>query len=156
MGTRSTITFISRYEDPESHRVMETPYVRIYQQYDGYPEGVGLELVDWLEKKNLVKWVSLYTDDIANGLGCLTAQYIRDHKPGPGDLYIEPLDTDLTYIDYNYEVIFDRNGDYVGCKHKSTDFITLRIYRYGGTTPFFIGKPEELREYIQRLEEVHG
>ncbi len=48
MGTRSTITF---YEKRGTELI---PYVNIYQQYDGYLEGVGEDLCKWLKNKIIV------------------------------------------------------------------------------------------------------
>ena len=149
MGTRSTITFIGKVGDKE------IPYVRIYQQYDGYLSGVGLDLIRWLQKKNIVNGISDYTSDIANGLGCLAAQYIRDYKYGVGDLYIDPIDSDLKFIDYNYDVVFDISAsiDPKGNKQPATDFITFRVNNWG-KDPFFVGSPEELEKYIrEEMEE---
>lgn len=148
MGTRSTITFIGKIDNKE------IPYVRIYQQYDGYLDGVGLELINWLENKNIVNGISDYRSDIANGLGCLVAQYIRDFKTEAGGLYIDPIDSDLKFIDYNYDVVFDIGSGNLAKDNgqKTTDFITFRI-SYWDESPFFIGNSEELKKYIQREKE---
>lgn len=145
MGTRSTITFTGKIDDKE------VPYVRIYQQYDGYLEGVGLELICWLKTKNIVNGISDYTSDIANGLGCLAAQYVRDYKDGVGDLYIDPIDSDLKLIDYNYDVVFDLKSSLnpKNNKQPAIDFITIRV-RTCDDSPFFVGTPAELAEYIDK------
>ena len=63
MGTRSTITFCEKIDD----KII--PYVNIYQQYDGYLEGVGKELCEWLEDKIIVNGFSPGDRrDIANGV----------------------------------------------------------------------------------------
>lgn len=81
MGTRSTITFYSNDKN--------TPIVNIYQQYDGYLGGVGKDLCKWLENKIIVNGFSFHDKrDIANGVGCLAAQYIKDNKKEVGNLYI--------------------------------------------------------------------
>ena len=75
MGTRSTITFYEKRDDKL------IPYVNIYQQYDGYLEGVGKELCEWLEDKIIVNGFSYFDKrNIANGVGCLVAQFISDKK----------------------------------------------------------------------------
>ena len=48
MGTRSTISFIEKDKNGES------TVACIYQQYDGYLEGVGKSLVEWLMPKIMV------------------------------------------------------------------------------------------------------
>ena len=144
MGTRSTITFYCK--DINSTR--EIPYVRIYQQFDGYLEGVGMKLIDWLDRKTIVNGISEYTPDIANGPSCLVAQYIRDFKTKAGGLYIEPITTDLSVTDYNYDVIYNPRGDFPGMNRKASECFTIRVTYGWEESPFFIGTPEELREYI--------
>ena len=146
MGTRSTITFYRKDKDSTK----ETPYVRIYQQFDGYLEGVGMELLDWLDNKTLVNGISDYRDpDIANGLGCLIAQFIRDFKDEVGGLYIYPVTSDTSLIDYNYDVVYNPRGDIPGAIREANECFVIRVtYGWGDGQPFFIGTPEELREYI--------
>lgn len=80
MGTRSTVSFFEN----KKH------LVSIYQQYDGYLSGVGEELKDFLNEKVLVNGVNSKMDrsKIANGTGCLAAQFIERFKNGLG-LYID-------------------------------------------------------------------
>ena len=107
MGTRSTITFCEKINDEIQ------PLVSIYQQYDGYLEGVGKDLCTWLSKMTILNGYSFYdrySDDVANGVGCLVAQYIRNIKPHIGDTYIIPMDSSQDDIDYNYKIIFDSYG----------------------------------------------
>lgn len=81
MGTRSTISF---YEN-EKHMVS------IYQQFDGYLACVGRELYTFLNSKQLVNGITSRHDrtKIANGSGCLAAQFIASLKSEPGNVYIE-------------------------------------------------------------------
>ena len=148
MGTRSTITFIGKRGDKE------IPYVRVFQMFDGYLEGVGLELINWLDEMEIVNGISEYTSGIANGFGCLIAQYIRDFKPELGGLYVDPLTSDLTYVDYNYDVIYSLKHDLTG-NMKASDCITLRISNFGGE-PFFTGTVNNFREYIKQQDCLHG
>jgi hypothetical protein len=43
MSTRSTVKFYNG--------VQEQPVLSVYQQFDGYIEGVGHELANWLKQK---------------------------------------------------------------------------------------------------------
>ena len=104
MGTRSTIAFIDNREK-DGKVVYSNELVRIYQQYDGYPSGVGLKLANWLNDKKLVNGFSY--DETAengycNGVGCMSAQFIHDFKVGIGGLYITDHDD---FEEYNYKVI---------------------------------------------------
>lgn len=100
MGTRSTIHF---QEDLE-------PVVSIYQQFDGYPASVGLELADFLKEITMVNGIPAGSSDkrYANGIGCLAAQFIADHKDGPGGFYITHPDDSQ---EYNYVVNYTTRDD---------------------------------------------
>jgi len=92
MGTRSTVKF---YQDQQI-------VASIYQQYDGYISGVGYDLAKWLKTKTVINGIGNETmEGFANGIGCLAAQYIREHKVKIGNLYMTTVDDEQ---EYNYEV----------------------------------------------------
>ena len=135
MGTRSTMKFIRKGNNKL------TPLVSIYRQYDGYVDGVGHELAKWLLDKNIVNGFGISADitKLANGFGCLIAQYIRDFKTEPGYLYITDMDNKG---EYNYEVIFDDDKYFRGI-HNVDDLITIKVDSY----PNFKGTPSELLSF---------
>lgn len=92
MGTRSIITF---KEDGQT-------LCSIYQQWDGYPTGVGLELAEFLKSKELVNGISGDRSTVFNGAGCLVAQYIAKHKTEAGSFYITK--PDAVFEEFNYVV----------------------------------------------------
>ncbi len=96
MGTRSTIKFYSEND-------LETPLVCIYNQWDGYVNGVGYDLAKWLNGKKVINGFSSQTmeEGYANGMGCLAAQYLQEHKKSIGGLYIDSINN---VESYNYEV----------------------------------------------------
>lgn len=94
MGTRSTIHFSEG----------KNTVVSIYQQYDGYPENVGLELAQFLLTGKLVNGFGSKDETNFNGMGCLTAQFIAKHKKGIGGFYIT---TKKDRQEYNYFVTCD-------------------------------------------------
>lgn len=96
MGTRSTVAFIDNGQC----------IAKIYQQYDGYISGVGHELAEWLKGKTIVNGFNSTHEDgrHANGMGCLAAQYIADHKQGIGGFYMTSVDDAQ---EYNYIVTHD-------------------------------------------------
>lgn len=53
MGTRSTTTFVSKYGNEN------TTLVKIYQQFDGYIDGVGHSLADWLLHKRMINGIGV-------------------------------------------------------------------------------------------------
>jgi len=138
MGTRSTIIFSAGNE------YEYIPLVKIYQQYDGYIKGVGYELANWLLKKNIVNGFSERNDTDANGVGCLTAQFIRDFKKEIGGLYIIPNDPD-DFQDYNYEVVLNdlKTGN-------ADDLTTIIVKRWDDEDPIFVGKPSELLKFEEK------
>lgn len=111
MGTRSTIKF---YEEGS-----KTPILSVYQQYDGYIDGVGHDLAKWLKNKKIV-------NGYANGMGCLAAQFVADHKTEIGGFYITNSKDEQ---EYNYKVT-----------HKKGDF----VIEVNGDQ--FKGSPDELLE----------
>ena len=131
MGTRSTIRFIEKYEN------RETQLVNIYQQFDGYIEGVGYELAKWLINKTIVNgFVSNDEKNNANGIGRLAAQFIKDFKKHIGGLYIVGS---TNAQEYNYDVIIDARQ--IG---RVNDIALIRISKYDEKAPVFIGRPSEL------------
>lgn len=135
MSTRSTIKFVKKCNGKE------TPIVNIYQQFDGYLEGVGIELAKWLCKKELVNGLTNYSDwSEANGCSDLAAQYIAVFKREPGDLYITSFN-DIE--EYNYTVIIDE--DLTG----SLDKLAQVVVTDYANEVIFKGSPIDLIKYIE-------
>jgi len=141
VGTRSTIKFIRKSGNDL------TPLVNIYQQYDGYVEGVGYDLAKWLKGKRIINGIGMgqNTNAYANGFECLIAQFIRDFKKEVGGLYITTIDNSQ---EYDYQVIFDEDkmfGDKPFTFNTDgwdvDELITIKV------NSFFEGTPSELLEY---------
>ena len=106
MGTRSLVRFYSTEHGEDNEQ--EALLVTIYQQYDGYPDGVGLQLARWLERYTVGNGIPMDPPvPFANGPGCLAAQYIAEHKRQPGGFYIDNGKYDQ---EFNYEVRVSWNG----------------------------------------------
>lgn len=150
MGTRSLITFIKL--DPETKK--ETPLVAIYQMYDGYLNGVGKELCEWLSKKKMINGLGFYqnTDEYVNGIGCLAAQFIRDFKIDVGGLYIYPIDCERRWIDYCYDVVIDNQIYFPLDGIPVADLTKIRVSNWQ-YKPFFEGTVEELMKYKEPEED---
>ena len=92
MGTRSLTRVIPRQEGlsfSEGHDHADKAVVNIYRQYDGYPEGMGLDLANFLSDFTIVNGLgSRGPAKIANGVGCLAAQLVAHLKDGPGNVYL--------------------------------------------------------------------
>lgn len=100
MGTRS-LTYVRGGfpgEDPKTHIVM-------YRQFDGYPEGHGIELAEFLDGIDVVNGIAPgETEKIANGTGCLAAQIVAHFKTEPGGIYLDPPEKDRRE-EVNYDVV---------------------------------------------------
>ena len=97
MGTRS-LTFV--YDSGN-------PIMCMYRQFDGYPEGHGQELAEFLNTLQVGNGISGNPNlfEFANGMGCLAAQMIVWFKKTPGGFYIHPVDLNQDcWQDYEYHV----------------------------------------------------
>lgn len=74
----------------------------LYRHSDGYPEGHGRELVEFLDGFAVVD--GLFGGKIANGASCLAAQIVAHFKRGPGQFYLWPPDCDSSDCEYVYDV----------------------------------------------------
>ena len=147
MGTRSTTKFIAKRGEKL------TPLVNIYQQFDGYIDGVGHDLANFLKNKKIINGISSGHDNsnYANGLGCLIAQYIKEFKKEVGNLYITDFEDKE---EYNYEVIFDE-GKYFDMGFGERDGLStdeLIIIKVD-SCPNFEGTPSELLKFEEGEED---
>lgn len=90
MGTRS-LTFVHDNDDEAK------PIVCVYQQYDGYFDGVGDDILTFLKGSEVVNGIPMGDDrTIFNGSGDLAARLITHFKRGnpsdAGGVYIEAPD----------------------------------------------------------------
>lgn len=118
MGTRS-LTFT--YDDAGG------TIFCLYRQYDGYPQGHGLELAKILNT----------TDN--NGMECLSASIVAKLKTGAYNVYIYPSDTDYAGQEYEYHVYEDR---------------VEVLGTFGATDEIFSGSYAEFLEFCKIEEAV--
>lgn len=97
MSTRSLTVF----KDGENQDIAV-----MYRQCDGYPEGHGKELADFLKNKKIVNGINSNDDEnmIFNGAGCLAAQVVSHFKDGVGGIYLYPPTTKDCGQSYTYFV----------------------------------------------------
>ncbi len=100
MGTRS-LTFV--YEDNKA-------IINMYRQYDGYPEGHGQELAEFLGQfAAITNGIRVgETRKTANGMGCLAAQLVANFKTEVGGFYLYPTSAKDCGQDYEYHVYQDK------------------------------------------------
>lgn len=93
MGTRSTTTIFDENNEP---------LLCFYRQMDGYYEGHGAELAEFLSEMRVVNGFGCGTPaKAANGMGCLAASLLAHFKTGIGGIYVVPIgDTQ----EYNYQI----------------------------------------------------
>ena len=101
MSTRSLVRFATREEGVSFSEHPEKVEGQVYKHYDRYPQGHPVDLAKFLKNFKIVNGVP-YGDDskMANGLGCLAAQYIAAFKMKAGDLYVENPNTKRDWIEY--------------------------------------------------------
>lgn len=85
--------------------------VTIYQQYDGYPTGVGADLKRIAGQTEIVNGYTpaMAAGTHANGMGCLAAQVVAALKTGLGGGYIYPPDSADCGEEFTY-TLYARNG----------------------------------------------
>lgn len=136
MGTRSLTKF---YDGNGSTR---TPIVTVYRQMDGYPSGHGLELAKFLKSKRIVNGLGNDTD-VANGTGCLAAQFIKEFKDGPGGIYI--MIPGNHWQEYDYRVFVDEKATF------GEHDVTVKAYdcygKNGRTRLLFSGSVEDFETF---------
>lgn len=82
--------------------------VNMVRQADGYPEGHGQELFEFLSSKKITCGITNYSSETeANGLSCLAAQMIAHFKKGIGGIYLQMP----RWPQYEYEFTYDVFGD---------------------------------------------
>jgi hypothetical protein len=107
MGTRSLTYVYETYKDGDKAR--NEPILCLYRQFDGYPEGHGAELADYLVKGKIVNGIGVgEAEGIWNGMGCLAASMVAHFKKAPGNFYIHaPILNRDDWQDYEYHVFTD-------------------------------------------------
>jgi len=151
MGTRSLTKVINTWED-EAGKKQRRPITCMYRQFDGYLDGHGHDLAEWLSGYTIVNGIPMdKSEPIFNGMDCLAAQmYVHfkansckdDGTPvsSPGGIYCMHPDSEDCWEEYLYEI---SEGD---------EGILLTVYdiRYEkGATEIFHGTPKELLTKIE-------
>lgn len=142
MGTRSKTSFIRKIGDKKEC------LVSVYRQYDGYIEGMGYEIANYILSKEICNGIRLGRDTskLANGYTCLIAQFIRDFKTEIGNVYIT---TEDDIQEYNYNIIFDSdlyfNGDFFTDKN-TNDYFEIEVIDWNNKL-LYSGSLEGLLEF---------
>lgn len=83
--------------------------VCMYRQFDGYPEGHGAELAEFLVGRKVINGIGSGQSDairFSNGMGCLAAQMVCHFKDNQvGGFYLHPTTQNQDcWQDYEYHV----------------------------------------------------
>ena len=101
MGTRAIVRIMEKTETGLEENIV------IYSQYDGYPEFFGKGLAEFSADFFIVNGLGESKVKIANGAGCFAAQLVCHLKKKPGNIYIYPSFSDLSGLDYTYDLILN-------------------------------------------------
>lgn len=103
MGTRS-LTYVY-----ESFKDRNEAVLCMYRQFDGYVEGHGTDLAQFLNGLTLVNGLGIETQKVANGMGCLAAQLVAHFKTEAGNFYLAaPTIGRPDGQEYEYHVFADK------------------------------------------------
>ena len=141
MSTRSLVRFAKREEGVSFSEHPERVEVQVYKHYDGYPSGHPTALAEFLKDFKIVNGLGQDTHKVANGLGCLAAQYVAAFKMDAGDIYVENPDTEHMDIEY---ITYVWGGDGKGIW---ISIFETYIQSYNNPEKdkcIFVGKPQEL------------
>lgn len=128
MGTRS-ITIV---RDGDNRKIIE-----MYQQYDGYPDGVGKDLLDFIKGGEMGNGISgsPKMGEYFNGINDFAAQLIAQFKDRVGGLYLHaPTPDDTAYGDsYGAEYIYEIDSELnITCHSVYSDEIITMSYNSDG------------------------
>ena len=120
MGTRSLTKVIQTSEtsianEDNNNEVYKErkPITCMYRQYDGYLDGHGQELAEWLSGYTLVNGIpSDKSEPMFNGMDCLAAQMFAHFKDGAGNIYCMHPDAEDCWEEYLYEISEGQYGSY--------------------------------------------
>lgn len=116
MGTRS-ITYV-KDDDKES-------LAAIYRQFDGYPGGHGMELVNALKTSELINGFCMdqKAPRFFNGMGCLAAWLVGHLKKDIGGIYLQPANSTIGCgIEYIYTVYPRDNVIYIKAQRYDNEY----------------------------------
>jgi len=154
MGTRS-LTFVTKtgtYSD--TGKKYKEKYICMYRQYDGYPDGHGQDLIDFLVSGTMVNGLGMNQGEIVfNGTGCLAAQIVANFKEGAGGIYLYPTNTKNAGQDYEYHVNFNADTQKLIVDVRENGYMRGKKY-CSGTRSLFKGEPKEFKAWLEMYHEA--
>ena len=154
MGTRSLTKVITTWEDTDGKKQRQ-PVTCMYRQYDGYMDGHGKELAEWLDGFTIVNGIpSDRSEPMFNGMDCLAAQMFVHFKSSgckddgtptsnAGGIYCMHPDASDCWEQYLYEISEE---------DKQIHLTVYEIEHESSATEIFHGTPKELLTKIKKEE----
>lgn len=144
MGTRSLTRVIDRQEGlsfAKGHLAKNVgkSYINMYRQFDGYIEGMGVDLAEFLLPFTIVNGIRLDEKrKVANGAGCLAAQIVAHFKEDAGGIYLHPTEGKPgdCWEEYIYTIFVTDNQE--------KDNIMISVYDVWKKDTIFVGTPAQL------------
>lgn len=137
MGTRSTTTFLEN----------DKPIACLYRQFDGYPDGHGIDLAKALGDREMTNGIS-GDRNVFNRMGDLAVRVIATLKAkydinSPGNFYMEIPGTDGDHgEDYLYYIYTDDPQGWEG-------YPKIKIERPYSSEILFDGTVEEFNVWVE-------
>ena len=133
MGTRSLTVFMDGKNE----------IAVMYRQMDGYPDGHGKDLAEFLQDMYITNGISMQDKNrkTANGIECLAAQVIAHFKRGPGGIYLYKAKARDCGENYIYTI----QGE-VG------KLVTMKVFRVYYKREIFNGTGQE---FLESLDEIN-
>ena len=148
MGTRSLTTFVETYKDNSGKKV-KNEIVTMYRQYDGYMEGHGKDLADFLAGGKLVNGIGMDDKVVFNGMGCLSAQVVAHFKDGAGGFYLQRANKN-SGEEYRYKVIGDFDTKEITIEVIKAEIMRILRRVLTGSTPVEIANSSPPNERVFR------
>lgn len=151
MGTRSLTRFTETFKNDKGEK-KKKELVVMYRQYDGYPEGHGKELTNFLKKGTLVNGIGSEKTKVFNGMGCLSAQVISHFKKNKaGGFYIYPAKSKDCGEEFEYEIEADNNTRQMIVRCFEVGYMKGEKYVHGKKL-LFEGEPKDFGKFVRELQ----
>ncbi len=116
MGTRSLTRIIPRQDGlsfAEGHEKGELAYVNMFRHFDGYPEGHGIDLAEFLKDFKIINGIGgdAKLGTHANGAGCLAAQMVKHFKEDVGYINLYPTNNDGAGDEEYIYTVYPKSGE---------------------------------------------
>lgn len=144
MGTRARINVI------EGGAIL----VSIYRQYDGYPEGLGREVAQFLCGLTLVNGMGADKSSIANGMGCVAAQLIKTLKTEAGNVYIRDTGAHSQGEEYVYNVYAAGTEIWIAAYGGSMTAFGMPGDEESEMVTIFNGSPYEFLKFLKKTRKA--